>query len=189
MARIAPLTAPYPSNVEASLEALRLGLPEPLALFRTLARAPRVLERVKNGGLLDRGPVAIRLRELMILRTTARCGAGYEWGVHVAGFAHKAALSEVEVAATTKPLDAHGWGEIERLVLELADELHDTSRVSAPLWARLRKHFADDAVIELVALSGFYHLISFELNALEIEPEPWAPSMPRVNSGNGSPSR
>lgn len=178
MARLAPLAPPYPPETAALLESLRMGLPEPLVLFRTLAHSPRVLDRVKKAGLLDRGPVSIRLRELVILRTTARCGAGYEWGVHVAGFAHKAELSEADVLATTLALDAHGWGPDERLVLRLSDALHDTSRVPDALHAELAARFAPDVLIELVALAGFYHLISFQLNALEIEPEPWAPVMP-----------
>src|SRR6185436_18451878 len=93
-ARLAPLAPPYPPEAAELLESLRLGLPEPIALFRTLAHAPRVLARIKAGGLLDRGPVPLRLREIAILRTTARCGAGYEWGVHVAGFAGKAELTD-----------------------------------------------------------------------------------------------
>ena len=36
------------------------------------------------GSLLDRGSISMRNRELMILRICARCGAEYEWGVHVA---------------------------------------------------------------------------------------------------------
>lgn len=176
--RLSPLAPPYPPSTEALLDSLKLGLPEPIALFRTLAHAPRVLGRIRDGGLLDRGPVPLRLRELMILRTTARCGAGYEWGVHVAGFAQKAGFSEAEIRASTAPIDAHPWGADEALVLGLADALHTTSKVPEPLAAAIAERFSPEVRIELVALAGFYHLISFQIATLGVECEPWAPTMP-----------
>lgn len=177
--RLPPVSPPYPPEVDDLLEALRFGMPEPLALFRTLAHSPRVLGRVKAGGLLDRGPVPLRLRELAILRTTARCGAGYEWGVHVAAYAGKAGLDPADVEATaTKAPRAHRWTEEEALVLELADALHDTSRVDDALYAKLAAAFAPDVLVELVALVGFYHLISFQVNALGLEREAFAPPLP-----------
>ena len=177
--RLLPVAAPYPAELAPLLESLRLGLPEPIALFRTLAHAPRVLERIKAGGLLDKGPVPLRLREIAILRTTARCGAGYEWGVHVAGFSSKAGLSPEDIEATaTRDARAHSWSDEESLVIELCDELHDTSRVSETLYARLRETFAADVMLELISLVGFYHLISFHVNALGLEKEAFAPALP-----------
>ena len=178
--RLAPLAPPYSPEVAEMLEALRFGMPEPLALFRTLAHAPRVLDRVRRGGLLDRGPVPLRLRELVILRTTARCGAGYEWGVHVAAFAAKARLTDDEVRATAL-LPAGSIGPFEgtdALALRLADALHDHATIDPALHEALAAAFSPDVRIELVALAGFYHLVSFEVNALGVAPEPFAPPMP-----------
>lgn len=177
--RLAPLAPPYAPEVASLLEALKMGLPEPLALFRTLAHSPRVLSRIKAGGLLDRGPVPLRLREIVILRTTARCGAGYEWGVHVAGFAGKAGLSDGDVSATAlRGAHAHVWTEHEALAIELVDALHDTSHVDDALHAKLAAAFAPEVLVELIALVGFYHLISFQVNALRIAPEAFAPALP-----------
>jgi alkylhydroperoxidase family enzyme len=179
MPRLAPLAPPYADEVASLLESLRMGLPEPLVLFRTLAHSPRVLGRVKAAGLLDRGPVPLRLREIVILRTTARCGAGYEWGVHVAGFAGKAGLGEDDVHATaTLGPDAHTWTAEEALAISLVDALHDTSHVDDALHARLAAAFAPEVLVELIALVGFYHLISFQVNALRIPGEAFAPSLP-----------
>lgn len=182
--RLAPLAPPHDPELASLLERLRLGLPEPLALFRTLAHAPRVLSRVAAGGMLDRGPVPLRLRELVILRTTARLGAEYEWGVHVAGFAAKAQLSEDEIRGTV--LDApgaaghgHAWQGDDALVLSLVDALVDTATLDDALYAELSSRFAPDALLELVALVGFYHLISFQVRALRLPREPFAPPFPR----------
>ena len=139
---------------------------------------------MKAGGFLDRGPVSIRLRELAILRTTARCGAGYEWGVHVAGFSGKAGLSEGDVRATALlgPRD-YPWKEEESLVVELADELHATAHVSDALYARLARAFSTPVLLELIALVGFYHFVSFQVNALRVCRESFAPELPSLPVG------
>src|SRR6478672_6517686 len=87
--RIPPLDPPYPAQMQADFDKIMRGAP-PLLLFRTVARNPRVLQRMMAGGLLDRGSISLRSRELMILRTCARCGAEYERGVHIATFGAKA---------------------------------------------------------------------------------------------------
>ena len=46
---------------------------ESLHLFRTQAHNPRVLQRMFAGNLLDAGAIDQRTRELVILRTCARC--------------------------------------------------------------------------------------------------------------------
>jgi hypothetical protein len=53
----------------------------PLALFTTLARLPRIFDRFRSASLLDRGPVSMRQREILINRTCARCHCAYERGI------------------------------------------------------------------------------------------------------------
>ena len=65
-----------------------------------VARNPRALQRMMAGGLLDRGSISLRSRELMILRTCARCGAEYEWGVHIAVFGAKAQWNPEQIRST-----------------------------------------------------------------------------------------
>ena len=90
-ARVAPLEPPYPEPVQAALDRIMPAGVPPLALFRTLARNERVFLRLMAGGLLDRGSISLREREIVIDRTCARCGSEYDWGVHVAFFAERAA--------------------------------------------------------------------------------------------------
>src|SRR5262245_61029175 len=120
--RLAPLEPPYPPDTAETLAAMMPpGLP-PLLLFRTLAHNPRVLAKIRASNLLDRGSLDRRAREIVILRTTARCGCEYEWGVHVSFFAARVGLGEDELAATV-----HGgagrpaWAADQRTRLRLAD--------------------------------------------------------------------
>lgn len=180
MTRIEPAARPYEPDMEKTLEKLMPPGVEPLVLFRTLARNPRVFRRFMAGGLLDRGTISLREREIAIDRACARCGGEYEWGVHIALFADKAGFGAEEISATVAAgSDAACWTPRERLILRLVDELHETSHVGDALWGELKAEFSDEQLIELVVLTGLYHMVSFTVNALRLEPEAYAARFPR----------
>lgn len=177
-ARIKPLEPPYEPRVEAYLGKLmppESGV-EPLKLFRTLAIHFDLASRMRplGAGLLAHNTIEPRERELVILRTTALNGAAYEWGVHATLFNE---LSEAEIRGTV-PGETHGWSERDWLLIRLCEELNATARVSDGLWSTLADHWTDEQLIELVFLAGWYRTISYVINALQIEPEPWAPRLP-----------
>jgi len=178
--RIAPLEPPYPEALAGELAAMMPPGMEPIALFRTLARNPRVLGKIRGGSLLDRGSIDRHDREVVVLRTCARCGSEYEWGVHAAFFAPRFGFDAAMLAATVHGgADDPAFSETDRLLVRLVDELHDSSTVSEPLWQSLTAHWAPEQLVELVVLAGFYHCISFVTNALAIGREPFAPRFPR----------
>lgn len=184
IARIAPLDPPYAPDVRTALDKWMppgAGV-EPLKLFRTLARHERLSDRMRGLGaaLLGRGLLPARVRELLILRTCARCGAEYEWGVHVTAFSSAAGLSDAIVHDTARrpPSDVEARDDDDSIVMRLADELHDSSTVSSALWKKLAARFDDAQLLEMIAIAGFYHLISFTVNATAVEREAWASSFP-----------
>jgi len=179
MPRIDPLEPPYSEDVASDLTAMMPPGVEPLLLFRTLAHNPRILSKIRASNLLDRGSLDRRDRELVILRSCARCGSEYEWGVHVSIFARRFGLSEKEIegtrlAAWTDPL----WTERDRDLVRLVDELHDHATLSDALWARLARTWEHDQLVELIVLTGFYHTISFVTNGLQVAGEPAAERFP-----------
>ena len=174
--RLSPLDPPYEPELAAELARfMPPGIP-PLRLFRTLAHNPRVLRKFRLGSLLDRGSIGRRDREIVILRTCARCRSEYEWGVHVAVFAARCGLTQAEVAASLRGgADDALWSRRDRLLVRFADELHDRASISEALWVELAGHFRADQLIELLVLAGFYHTVSFVTNAIQIELEEAAP--------------
>lgn len=177
--RIPPLPEPWSPEVAAELAAMMPPGVPPLALFRTLARSPRVLRKIRASNLLDRGPLDRRERELVILRTCARCGSEYEWGVHVAFFARRFGLSEAEIEGTRcADADDPRWSPRDRLLIRLVDALHERAALPDALWDALRPHWSDEQLIELVVLAGFYHTIAFVTNAFAIPPEEFGARFP-----------
>ena len=172
--RIVPAEPPYTEPVAAALaKIMPPGVP-PLSLFRVIARNERVFSRLMAGGLLDRGTLTIRERELVIDRTCVRCGSSYELGVHLAFYAPKAKLTPAEIRdLRAEDPSTTGFAPRERLLLHLCDELHTTATISDALWAELAAAYTPEQLVELVVLAGYYHTISFVTNAFRIPPEPF----------------
>ena len=172
MPRIAPLDPPYSEATQALFD---LAMPEgmdPLLLFRVMARNERLLPRFMRSGVLDRGPVPIRDRELVIHRTTALCGAEYEWGVHVNAFGRPLALADDVLRATVDgDADDPAFDARQSVLVTLCDELHQTSSVTDATWARLGEFFDELQIQELVYTVGVYHTVSFLCNAFDLENE------------------
>lgn len=186
-ARIAPLEAPFTPEVERSLSAMMGGSERPpLALFRTLLRNFDAGDRIRPLGsyLLTKGTLAPREREVVIHRVTARLGAEYEWGVHAVVFAEALGLSDDWIDATAAgTTDDPAFDDRDRLLIGFVDELVDTHRVSDELWSEMREGWREEQLIELLMLVGWYHMISFVVTGLQVEPEPWGRRFPPTPQG------
>ena len=179
MPRIAPAEPPYEPEIAEALERIMpTGVP-PLVLFRAMARSPRVFAKLFAGGLLDKGPLSLRQREVVIDRTTGRLGCEYEWGVHVTFFADRVGFTAEQVAATVgAPGDAACWSSDEQALVALVDDLVDRRTIGDQTWARLADHFDEAAILEAIALVGYYHTISFLCRGLELPLEDWSARFP-----------
>ncbi len=178
-ARIAPAPGPYEADMEETLARLMPPGVEPLVLFRTLARNPRLFRRFMAAGLLDKGTISLREREIAIDRTCARCGCEYEWGVHMTTFAAKADFGPTEIAATVNAgPDAPCWNTREKLIVRLVDQLHDKATIDDDLWNELSTTFTDEQILELTMLAGFYHTVSFIANTARLPMESYAARFP-----------
>jgi len=177
-ARITPAEPPFDPAIDEALTAIMRGKP-PLRLFTTVARDQRLFHRFFNGGLLDRGNLTLRQREIVIDRTTALCGSEYEWGVHVTAFAAHVDLGDTELHSLV-----HGgpddpcWTDEERLLVEMCDSLHRISSIDDLLWRRLAAAFTDEALIESIMLAGLYTMVSYLTNALSLPLEDDAARFP-----------
>lgn len=171
--RIAPATELDP-EVDAAIAAVMRGRP-PLVLFTTLARDKRLFGKFFGGGLLDRGHLTLRQREIVIDRTTALNGAEYEWGVHVATYGEAADLTREQIVSLAAGgADDPCWDEADALLIRLADTLHHEATVGDRLWSALREHHSEEAILELLLVAGFYRTTSYLVNALALPLEPGA---------------
>jgi alkylhydroperoxidase family enzyme len=176
--RIAPLEPPYAPDIAAQFDRIMRGAP-PLVLFRVMAGHTRAWEKFRGGSLLDRGPLSLREREIVIDRTCARTGCEYEWGVHVATFAGAAHLTEEQVRATVRGAATENcWSEAEQALISAVDALHECATLSDAEFAGLAAHYDEAQILEIILLCGFYRTVSYLANGLALPLEEKAARFP-----------
>ena len=135
--------------------------------------------RPLGAGILGHPRLDRRERELLILRTCARAGAEYEWGVHAVVFGESVGLSGEQIAASAAGrADDPAWSEADAQLIAAVDALCDTNSIPDELWEQLAARFREDQLVELIVVFGWYRVISYLLTTLRIELEPWAARFP-----------
>jgi alkylhydroperoxidase family enzyme len=180
MARISALEPPFTADVSTQLASMMPPGRPPIGLFRTFARNLPMTVAMSQWGRYELGPqlsLTMREREIVILRTCARCGCEYEWGVHLMVFAHRVALTRAEVASLThgSPDDPCWTAGREPVLIRAADALHDSSDIGDELWRSAREALDERQLLDVLLLCGWYHAISFAARAARVELEPGAP--------------
>ena len=179
--RVQPSRPPYPEFAQKQFDRLMPPGVAPLALFTTLATDERLITRFMNAGLVDRGHLTLRQREIVIDRVTAACGSEYEWGVHVALFAGKVGLSVSQLSSVVHGSASDAcWEEAqdERLLIRICDALQQTCSIDDALWDEARRTFPEHALIEILMLAGFYRMVSYLTNGMKLPFETWASRFP-----------
>jgi alkylhydroperoxidase family enzyme len=178
MPRIRPLEPPYAPDLQADFDAVMRGAP-PLALFRTIAVSKRAWAKFRDGSLLDKGPLPLREREIVIDRTCALTGCEYEWGVHVTAFAGAANLTPAEVQATVSGGPYYeGWSPAEQALVAAVDALDQRATLSSEEFDAFKAHYDDAQILEILLLCGFYRAVAYVANGLALQLEEGAARFP-----------
>ena len=173
--RIDPLTPPYSVEVQAQFDQLPPSWQPPFVHFTVLARDPRLLRAYRLGSVayLQPGHLAIRQREVFLLRVTGRCRNAFEWCLRVHYFADDAGLTEPQLHASIYgSADDACWKTDDRLLIRLADELHDTATIGDALWAELQAAFSEEAILQLMLLAGHYRTNAYVSVGLQVPVDP-----------------
>ena len=174
--RIAPLGDDELSDEAREVLAPFLRQGRVLNIFRTLAQHPDLMRRwlVFANHVLGKSTLAVRERELVILRIGYLCKAGYEWGQHVL-IARQAGMSDEEIRSAKTGPDTPGLSELDRLLLQATDELHADAHVSDATWKALSNLLAPQQLVDLVFTVGQYNLVSMALNSFGVQPDEGLP--------------
>ncbi len=146
----------------------------PANVFTTLARHRGLFRRWLwfASGLMPGGRLPRRETELLILRTAHNCRCEYEWSHHERiGLA--AGLDDAQIVALAQDAPRpHRWSARELLLIRMADELHQTQRISDELWPAVRESLSEVEAIEACMLVGHYEMLAMTLNSLDVQPDP-----------------
>jgi 4-carboxymuconolactone decarboxylase len=169
--RIPPLAdADMTADQLAAVEPLRSGKLGVLNIFRTLAHAPKALDRFNAWGgyvLSRRNDLPAREREIVILRVGYLCKSGYEFTQHTR-IGLDSGLTAAEIEAIKRGADA-GWSAADAALIRATDELHKDHFISDATWAELGRHFTTKQCMDLVFTTGQYTQVSMILNSFGVQ--------------------
>jgi alkylhydroperoxidase family enzyme len=171
VARLEPVEDPTPEQAELLEPYRTFSGGEPFNIFRTLAHHPKLFKRsmVLATGLLVKGALPPRLREIAILRVAWRSGSVYEWGQHVR-IGLDSGLSQDEIdSLATEAADVATWSDAERLTVTVADELCQTVDLTDATWDAAVAQWGEQDLMELIFLVGNYRMLAGFLNAARVE--------------------
>jgi 4-carboxymuconolactone decarboxylase len=129
------------------------------------------------GGLLMKGAVDPRLREIVILRMGWNCQSIYEFGQHTL-FGRSVGMTEEEIYLVTRPIMQGRWTDVEAALLQMTDDLYGDDCVSDATWAELSKHFDNEAIIEFMGAGLTYRVVSGMLNSCGVQLDEGVPGWP-----------
>src|ERR1700724_3850143 len=110
--------------------------------------------------------VPTRLNEFAILIIGRQWRSQVEWYAH-APLAAKAGLAPGIIAELKASKRPSGMAEDEALVYDFVTELTTTQKVSDETYARARKVFSDQQIVDLTAVAGNYVMVAMMLAMLE----------------------
>jgi 4-carboxymuconolactone decarboxylase len=143
--------------------------------FNAFIHAPDVGARLSSLGRVLRFETSIerRLSEVAIITVGARWKAEFEWWAH-ARMARAHGVADAVVDAIGRGEDPPFEAADERTVYVVARQLTETGRLDQDAYAAAQRLLGDTGLVELVALCGYYTLVSFLLGAFAVPLPPGA---------------
>ena len=153
---------------DAIMSGPRKGMSGP---FNAWLRSPELADRLQKVGEYVRFNSSLdrRLNEMAIIMTAQYWGSTYEWFAH-APLAIKAGLDPDIVAAIGAGNKPAKMKDDEAIVWEFATQLRRDHHVDDDIYAKAVNKFGENGVVDLIAVSGYYDVVSMTLNVAHVSP-------------------
>jgi 4-carboxymuconolactone decarboxylase len=125
-------------------------------------RAIPLFNYVRNESSLPR-----KVRELAMLTTARAKDCPYIWNAHV-GLGRQAGLSDALLNALRDRQPLPPMAVEESVVISLGMEFFQTNRVKQDTFDAALQQFGPQGLVELTTLMGFYAMLAFNANAVDL---------------------
>jgi 4-carboxymuconolactone decarboxylase len=141
--------------------------------FNAWLRSPELADRLQKVGEYVRFNSSLdrRINEMAIIMTAQAWGSQYEWHAH-APLAIKAGLDPAIVAAIGAGRKPDNMKDDEAIVWEFSTQLRRDHGVDDAIYARALDKFGEQGIMDLVAVNGYYDVVSMTLNVARVAPPP-----------------
>ena len=172
MARV-PLIGEERSDLAPFIARVKAERGKLINLYRVLMHSPVIAERWLdfNSAIRYATSLDAALREMIILRVSLLNGAEYQARIHGASHALKAGLTTAQIAALADAQPGALFTPAERAALAWTDAMTREIEVADALHDELKRHFNDQAIVEITVLAGAYNMHTRVARALRIDPE------------------
>jgi 4-carboxymuconolactone decarboxylase len=150
----------------AQLASFKAAEPGPLGgPFNMMLRSPEIGNIVQSlgGAIRFKSALPAKLNEFAICITARYWTANYEWHAHCR-LALEAGLDAAKAQAVAENRRPDNMDEAEAVVYDFSHELHHKKAVSDATFKRALDCFGERGVFDLIAVNGYYSLISMVLN-------------------------
>lgn len=133
--------------------------------FNVMLRSPTIgmLIQKLGGEIRFNSVISGKLNELAIITTARHYMANYEWNAHCK-LALQGGLNPAIAQAIAEGREPEGMDADESLVYEFSRSLHKNHGVSDELFKRASDRFGERGVVDIIAVNGYYSMVSFLLN-------------------------
>jgi len=160
------MTAAQRSIAEAIMSGPRGRMSGP---FNAWLRSPELADRLQKVGEYVRFKTSLdkRVNEMAILMTAQAWGAQYEWYAH-APLAAKAGLDPAVITAIGAGRKPDNMKDDEAIVWEFTTQLRRDHSVDDVTYARALEKFGEAGIVDLIAVNGYYDVVSMTLNVAHV---------------------
>ena len=139
--------------------------------FNAWLRSPALADRLQKVGEYVRFDSSLdrRVNEMAIIMTAQYWGSQYEWHAH-APLAITAGLDPAIVAAIGAGQKPEQMQEDEAIVWEFTTQLRRDHGVDDAIYAKALAKFGEAGIMDLVAVNGYYDVVSMTLNVAHVAP-------------------
>ncbi len=133
--------------------------------FNIMLRSPTVGNLVQSlgGELRFKSSIPSKLNELAIMVTARYWTSQYEWYAHCR-LAIEAGLDPAKAKDVAENRRPANMDDDEAMIYDFSRELHETKGVSDANFKRVKDRFGERGLFDLIAVNGYYSLVSMILN-------------------------
>jgi 4-carboxymuconolactone decarboxylase len=134
--------------------------------FVPLLRSPELMSHVARLGeyLRYRSAIGPRLSELAILLTARQWTQQVEWAIH-GPIAVRQGIAQETIDAIAHGRRPSRMSDDEAIVYDFCAELQRDRAIADATWQRAVERLGEQGVMDLVAIVGYYTLLSMVMNA------------------------
>ena len=173
MSRISPLdrteVAPNIADLYDKVFAQRGNVPN---MFRVMAHRPEIFSTMQAhfAAILNTGTVPVKLKELIIVRTSQLNQTPYCLASHTI-LARKLGWTDNQLANLNEWARRDDFTPAEKAAIRLAETVtRDAHAVSDKQFAELRTHYSEGEIVELLCAIGLFNYFNRFNDALRMEP-------------------